>query len=156
MLFCITCCPICVHGVALQWCVGAQHAPNFFTWANITAKLGHTNRQLDVFKIDIEGHEPGVLAELQYDTVLPSQIAIEIHMLPKDRREDFGIQPSAPRTPAQMALLMMHVTGLGYGIVGQEDNIWGAPGCCAEWTFLHVERPFALNTDVAQASGPLH
>lgn len=61
-------------------------------------------------------------------------------MRPKDPT---GIQRPAPRTPSQLALLMMHMASLGYGIVGQEDNIWGEAGCCAEWTFLHVERPWS-------------
>jgi len=126
--------------VLSQLCVGAQKDPNFKTWDEITKSLGHQHRTLDVFKMDIEGHEPGVLAELRHDTPLPRQIVIEIHMRPKDPT---GIQRPAPRTPSQLALLMMHMASLGYGIVGQEDNIWGEAGCCAEWTFLHVERPWA-------------
>jgi hypothetical protein len=90
-------------------------------------------------QVDIEGHEPAVLAELRHDTPLPRQIVIEIHVRPADGT---AIARPAPRTPAQLALLMMHMASLGYGVVGQEDNIWGEPGCCAEWTFLHVERPW--------------
>lgn len=126
--------------VLLQLCVGARKDPNFKTWDEITKSLGHQHRTLDVFKMDIEGHEPGVLAELRHDTPLPRQIVVEIHMLPDPPA---GLSPTAPRTPAQLALLMMHMASLGYGVVGQEDNIWGAAGCCAEWTFLHVERPWA-------------
>jgi hypothetical protein len=119
--------------------VGGQEHPDFRSWDRITRELGHQHRSLDVFKIDIEGHEPSVLAELRHNTPLPRQVVIEIHM-----RAPAGtaIARPAPRTPAQLALLMMHMAGLGYGIVGQEDNIWGEPGCCAEWTFLHVERPW--------------
>lgn len=114
--------------MCLQWCVGGQAAPDFKTWDQITKELGHQHRTLDVFKIDIEGHEPGVIAELKHNTALPRQIVIEIHLRPK---EATGIQRPAPRTPAQLALLMMHFASLGYGIVGQEDNICESARCLA-------------------------
>jgi hypothetical protein len=124
--------------------VGAKKAPNFKTWEQITQELGHTQRTLEIFKVDIEGHEPGVIAELRHNLPLPRQIVMEIHMRPV---AGTMIQRPAPRTPAQLALLMLHLASLGYGIVGQEDNIWGegaqtGQGCCAEWTFLHVEQPW--------------
>lgn len=100
--------------------MGGQKLPNFKTWDEITRELGHQHRTLDVFKIDIEGHEPGVIAELKHNTPLPRQVVIEIHMRPSGQT---GIQKPAPRTPAQLALLMMHFASLGYGVVGQEDNI---------------------------------
>lgn len=124
----------------LQLCVGSTGAENFRTWEQITRDLGHHHRVLDVFKVDIEGYEPGLLAELRHDTPLPRQVVIEIHMLPN---ATVRLANTAPRTPAQLAVLMMHMASLGYGVVGQEDNIWGYPGCCAEWTFLHVERAWA-------------
>ena len=105
----------------VQWCVGAQKTENFKTWDEITRLLGHQHRTLDVFKIDIEGHEPGVLAELRHDTPLPRQIVIELHMYATDRPT--AIQKPAPRTPAQLSLLVMHMASLGYGVVGQEDNV---------------------------------
>jgi hypothetical protein len=60
--------------------VGAQKTENFKTWDEITRLLGHQFKTLDVLKIDIEGHEPGVLAELRHDTPLPRQVVIELHM----------------------------------------------------------------------------
>jgi hypothetical protein len=121
--------------------VGANKDPNFKTWEEITVTLGHQHRILDVFKMDIEGHEPGVIAELRHDRPLPRQIVMEIHMHSRTV-ETGGIAKPAPRTRPQLALLMMHMASLGYGIVGQEDNIWGVAGCCAEWTFLLIEQPW--------------
>lgn len=130
-----------VCAVVMQWCVGANKDPNFKTWEEITVELGHQHRILDVFKMDIEGHEPGVIAELRHDRPLPRQIVMEIHMHSR-QVETGGIAKPAPRTRPQLALLMMHMASLGYGIVGQEDNIWGVAGCCAEWTFLLIEQPW--------------
>jgi len=38
-----------------------------------------------------------------------------------------------------MSILFYHLSILGYGIISREDNLWGVKGCCAEFTFLHVE-----------------
>lgn len=139
----VTCAPACCCMLAVdaQWCVGANKDPNFKTWEEITIELGHQHRILDVFKMDIEGHEPGVIAELRHDRPLPRQVVMEIHMHSR-QVETGGIAKPAPRTRPQLALLMMHMASLGYGIVGQEDNIWGVAGCCAEWTFLLIEQPW--------------
>ena len=70
--------------------------------------------------------------------LLVPQIVIEIHMHPVEGPTALAA-PSA-RTPAQVALMFMHMASIGYGVVGEEDNVWGEAGCCAEFTFLHVER----------------
>lgn len=62
---------------------------------------------------------------------------IEIHIRPQSGGT--GLAKPAARTPAQVALMFMHMASIGYGVVGEEDNIWGEAGCCAEFTFLHVE-----------------
>jgi hypothetical protein len=61
---------------------------------------------------DIEGHEPAVLAELRYDVPLPRQVVIEFHL--GDKSCSFAQQ--VPRSPAQMALLFMHMAGLGESV----------------------------------------
>lgn len=66
------------------------------------------------------------------------QVVIEIHIRPKEGAT--ALAPPAAQTPAQVALMFMHMASIGYGVVGKEDNIWGESGCCAEFTFLHVER----------------
>lgn len=131
--------------------MGASKDPNFKTWEEITVELGHQHRILDVFKMDIEGHEPGVIAELRHDRPLPRQVVMEIHMHSR-QVETGGIAKPAPHTRPQLALLMMHMASLGYGIVGQEDNIWGAAGCCAEWTFLLIEQPWVAPSHRAVAA----
>ena len=57
--------------LTLQTCVG-RTGPLFKTWEQITRDLGH--KVIDVAKIDIEGHEPSVLAELRHDIPLPRQV----------------------------------------------------------------------------------
>eukprot|EP00879_Flechtneria_rotunda_P001331 GHRR01001481.1.p1 GENE.GHRR01001481.1~~GHRR01001481.1.p1 ORF type:complete len:390 (+),score=80.39 GHRR01001481.1:272-1441(+) len=118
-------------------CVGRAGA-NFRTWEEITHMLGHHHKGVDVAKIDIEGHEPAVLAELRAGVQLPRQIVIELHFRPQQGAT--AIAAPAPRTPAQLALLFLHMASLGYGVVGSEDNIWGEAGCCSEFTLLLVER----------------
>jgi hypothetical protein len=112
--------------------VGASNEPSYKNWQEITAALGHSHRNLDILKFDIEGFETSVMAELRHDRPLPRQIVTEVHM---------GNPGSAPKTLPHLGLMMMHMASLGYGIVGKEDNIWATPaGCCAEWTFLLVEK----------------
>jgi hypothetical protein len=65
--------------------------------------------------------EPAVLSEFRHDTALPRQIVIEIHMRPSTPT---ALAAPAPRTPAQVGLMFMHLGSLGYGVVGAEDNIW--------------------------------
>lgn len=60
--------PITSH----QICVG-RGGGSFKTWEQITRELNH--RVIDVAKIDIEGHEPAVLAELRHDIPLPRQVS---------------------------------------------------------------------------------
>lgn len=52
-----------------------------------------------------------MLAELRHNVQLPRQVVIEMHIRP-----DVGntmIETPAARTPAQMALLFMHMANLG-------------------------------------------
>jgi hypothetical protein len=60
-----------------QVCVGAQQQPDFRTWDQITTELGHQQRALDVLIVDIEGHEPVVLAELRHDTPSLAKLSLK-------------------------------------------------------------------------------
>ncbi|KAI8477200.1 MAG: methyltransferase domain-containing protein [Monoraphidium minutum] len=113
-------------------CLGFPTQPLFEDYASITQRLGHT--VVDFLKIDIEGHEPSVLQSLVSNKGhLPRQISMEMHM-----RDAVGAV--APNNTVQMGVLFYHMAVLGYGIISREDNLWGAHGCCAEFTFLHVEQ----------------
>lgn len=134
--------------------MGAAKDPNFKTWGEITKELGHQHRTLDIFKMDIEGHEPGVLAELRHNSLQPRQMVMEIHMH-TPQQDTPNIARTAPRTSSDLALLFMHIASLGYGIVAQEDNIGGLAKCCAEWTFLLVEQPWVAASTQLAAHSPL-
>eukprot|EP00775_Hariotina_reticulata_P002713 gene2713-3010_t len=110
-------------------CVG-QGGPLFKSWDEITRGLGHHHRGVDVAKIDIEGHEAfgQFLGTANYGLELCGAYATAA-----------GFE-TGWAVLQQLALLFMHMGSLGYGVVGQEDNIWGEKGCCSEFTFLHVER----------------
>ena len=57
----------------MQICVGRGDS-QFKSWTRLTGWLGHDVTGVDVAKIDIEGHESSVLAELRHDTLLPRQV----------------------------------------------------------------------------------
>ncbi len=57
----------------MQICVGRGDS-QFKSWTRLTSWLGHDVAGVDVAKIDIEGHESSVLAELRHDTLLPRQV----------------------------------------------------------------------------------
>lgn len=123
-------------------CVG-QGGPMFRSWRNLTADLGHAH--VDVLKMDIEGHEASVIAELTSETPLPSQIAIEMHVPATDEVKYFPT--TTARTPAHIALMFLHLARLGYGVVAREDNKItarqnfrpaGHIGCCAEFSLYRI------------------
>lgn len=57
------------------------HPKESKTWAMIIKELNHTNRLIDVLKIDIEGNEYGFFPLIFNSTkpVLPRQILVEVH-----------------------------------------------------------------------------
>ena len=112
---------------------------------NVTAGLSHG--RIDVLKLDIEGHETSVLAELTSELTLPTQIAVEMHVPASDEVKFFP--PATARTPAHIALLFLHLARLGYGVTAREDNSItakvdytpkGHVGCCAEFSLYRLER----------------
>jgi hypothetical protein len=67
------------------------------------------------------------------------QVVIEMHMRPYDAAAKTALAAPAPRRPSDMALLFLHMAGIGYAVVGAEDNIWGEKGCCAGMYVLFVD-----------------
>jgi hypothetical protein len=120
-------------------CIGSSSSgPGFSTWHQATRLWG--GKPVAVLKVDIEGHESPLLAELEPGDHLPHQLVIEMHITaqhPHTGREFPLVTGPAPRDQAHAAVLFMHLAALGYAIVAAEPNT-GSP-CCAEFTFLLVE-----------------
>jgi hypothetical protein len=148
-----------------KWCVAsaataAARGPPYYSWSQITQKLGHT--RIDILKIDIDGYEYQVVGDwgVEYaaaaaaadrssssgSLVLPDEIAIEVHMMIRP-------QPSArpwlktwltklpkdiPHALPGMGLFFLSLAELGYGVYSMEINE-GAPECCSEFSLLRIQ-----------------
>ena len=119
------------------WCVGlpgGQSGPNFYSWEELTAKLGHA--QVDLKKIDTEGAEFRVFETLFANalrgrslSLLPMQISMEVH----------AFSPWVPSAAAlnshehgggmsagDMQVLWTQLVEMGYAVVSRDDNKrWG-------------------------------
>uniref|UniRef100_A0A383VJC2 Methyltransferase domain-containing protein n=1 Tax=Tetradesmus obliquus TaxID=3088 RepID=A0A383VJC2_TETOB len=119
-------------------CIGQGKAKHM-GWLDIVVKLGHHIKGIAALKIDMEGKDAEVFAELRHNVPLPRQLAAELHIRPAPT-EDTALPADAARSPAQLALIFSHLAGLGYGVTWRNNNMGGQPGCCAEFSWLHVER----------------
>jgi hypothetical protein len=105
------------------------------TWKEVSEDWG--GKHVAVAKVDIEGHESTLLSEFQPGMQLPSQIVMELHIIPRIKKRG-GWKSPTPRTTGELGLVFMHLASLGYGIVAKEPNPYD-PNCCAEYTFMLVE-----------------
>lgn len=111
---------------------------SFESFGDVTSRLGHS--KLAVLKMDIEGFEYQVLADLKEgNPALPEQIAVEFHFA-TDGEWVGHMPPVAAKNQVQMSLTFMHLANLGYAVVSREDNPSKLVGCCAEYSFLKVEQ----------------
>lgn len=99
----------------------------------IVRELGHTERRIDILKIDCEGCEyevmPVVFKAIQHGTMpVIHQIQIELHR--------------SKLTPEQMyanlKMLFGSADDAGYRIFHKERNHWGCHGyACVEYSLVH-------------------
>jgi hypothetical protein len=148
-----------------QWCVAAaataaQRGPPYYSWSQITAKLGHT--KIDVLKIDVDGYEYEVVGDWGREyaaaanglsssssssskLVLPDEVAIEVHMMikPKPTARPWlktwlaKLPKDIPHALPGMGLFFLSLAELGYGVYMMDINT-GAPECCSEFSLLRV------------------
>lgn len=85
----------------------------------------------------MEGPDAAVFAQLKHNTLLPRQLAAELHIRPPPP-EATALPPEAARSPAQLALIFAHLAALGYGATSRVDNGGGQPGCCSRECHEHV------------------
>jgi hypothetical protein len=92
----------------------------------------------------MEGTDAEVFAELKHNTLLPRQLAAELHMRPAPP-EGTALPPEAARSPAQLTLIVSHLAALGYGVTSRVDNTGGQPGCCSRECFARLVIPLLLS-----------
>jgi hypothetical protein len=89
--------------------------------------LGH--QDVHLMKIDVEGYEYPVLAEMQPTDHLPTEISIEFHI---------GWRLKSATSAGELALVFMHLATLGYGAYAQEVNeVIPNEGC--EFSFIRTD-----------------
>eukprot|EP00934_Nitzschia_sp_Nitz4_P000026 Nitzschia sp. Nitz4//scaffold18_size181773//13700//14698//NITZ4_001892-RA/size181773-processed-gene-0.1-mRNA-1//1//CDS//3329539942//26//frame0 len=115
------------HKWGLGTAIQAQRNPQMFkTLAQTMDALGHTNRTIDIFKIDCEGCEWSTVQDwLQQDI---RQILVETHDAPWPKARDFFFQ--------------LH--DAGYVIYSKEPNLYTS-GHCVEYGFLKLSLDFFEN-----------
>ncbi|WIA28055.1 hypothetical protein OEZ86_010640 [Tetradesmus obliquus] len=155
-----------------KWCVAsaataAKRGPPYFSWMQITQKLGH--RKIDILKIDVDGYEYEIVGDWGREyaatgaaaaaaaaaadgsssrsskLVLPDEIAMEVHMMikPKPSARPWLITWLAklpkdiPHALPGMGLFFLSLAELGYGVYSMDINT-GAPECCSEFSLLRV------------------
>ncbi|KAF6259117.1 methyltransferase domain-containing protein [Scenedesmus sp. NREL 46B-D3] len=145
-----------------KWCLAsaataAQRGPPFYSWSQVTQKLGHN--RVDILKIDVDGYEYEIVGDwgLEYaaaadgrenaasSLVLPHELAMEVHMMikPKPSARPWlktwlaKLPKDIPHTLPGMGLFFLSLAELGYGVYMMEIN-GGAPECCSEVSLLRV------------------
>ena len=115
-----------------KWCVGGSNevrdTRRYFTIPTIMRILKHS--KVDFLKMDIEGGEYdslGTMMELPKEA-LPWQLAVEVHQWNGERNVG---------QLRQSLKLWQQLDGMGYRVVGREDNT-PAP-CCAEFVWVRPE-----------------
>jgi hypothetical protein len=104
----------------------AKGAP-YMSFKDIQRKLGHENRSISLFKIDIEGSEYAVLPELLRDRAnIPEQILMEVHFTPSR-------QSSVQASDELLHLLR----DSSYHMFHSEYNPTSL--CCSEYSFLRLD-----------------
>jgi len=109
------------------WGLAAQDNGTSKTLPSIVEELGHTAREIDVFKIDCEGCEWETYKGWFDGTTTIRQIHIELH----------GGTEEEPPVSAQS--FMLFLKSKGYVIFHKEPNIQFSGGSCVEYAFLLLD-----------------
>ena len=101
--------------------------PSSKSWSKIIEELGHRNRTVDVFKIDVEGGEFDLFPALftAEASSLPQQVLVEIH----------------PAEPARLHSFFELFRANQYVIFNKEPNLIAGPRFM-EYTFLRLNAKF--------------
>ena len=117
-----------------NWNVDLQSGTNEKGWISktindILSALGHEGKRIDVFKIDCEGCEYGVMPQVldlvQSGLIRIDQVQIEIH----------------GTDAAKVQSLFQSFRAAGYAVFHKERNHWGCDGySCVEYSFISLTR----------------
>ena len=126
-----------------MWCPGTPKPGSNLEYLELHEIMKRLDlHRLDVLKVDIEGHEYDMFADLASSVFkssgttswLPRQIVVEVHA---------GLRPPGT-TPGQVNSLILTFAMMGYIPIARDDNFDGW-GCCSELTFIRVSHnPWAL------------
>ena len=110
---------------------------NMFTLKQLAAKLEHSDRMIEILKVDIEAAEV-VSVDSWADGPIARQILIETHLMVHDQR--------GWPTPQELDKFMQKLTTKqDYAVVSKEPNIIAARDgghCCAEYSLLKMAPSF--------------
>jgi hypothetical protein len=106
------------------WGLASRDNGTSKTLPSIIKELGHTGREIDIFKIDCEGCEWDTYKGWFDGSTKIRQIQLEVH----------GGTEDAPPTLAQN--FMLFLKSKGYVIFHKEPNIQHSGGSCIEYAFL--------------------
>jgi Methyltransferase domain len=98
---------------------------NMRTLKDIISYLGHNNRQIDVLKIDCEGCELAIIADIIELNV--RQLLLEVHLV-------CGLTDKLFRALLNASYVIFH----------KEHNIIYSNGKCIEYLFLKLSRSYFL------------
>jgi len=97
------------------------------TMAQIAKELGHSQRTLDLFKIDCEGCEWDTYSSWLDSGLSIRQILVELHW---------------KNDPAQVQRFFKTLYDHGYVVFNKEPNTYGCQGECIEYAFLKLDQAF--------------
>lgn len=109
------------------WGLAFKDDGAYRTLPSIIKELGHTGREIDIFKIDCESCEWTTYTKWFDNKTIIRQIQIEVHE---------GTEGEAP-VPAQSFMLFLQ--SKGYVIFHKEANILGCQGKCIEYAFILLD-----------------
>jgi hypothetical protein len=108
------------------WGMADKDNGSYKTLDSIVDELGHTGKEIDIFKIDCEGCELETFRTWFEGSTLIRQIQLELHK---------GTEDTLP-PPTQE--LMLYLQRKGYVIFHKEPNIQFSGGACLEYGFLRL------------------
>jgi len=112
------------------WGLSNINNGSYKTLPEIVKSLGHTNRQIDILKIDCEGCEWSSFSTWFESGVSIRQILIELH-----------IGTEEPPEPVPAFQFMEYLQKNGYVIFHKEPNTLGCEGRCIEYAFIRLQIP---------------
>jgi len=117
--------------------------PKMFTLKQLAAKLGHSDRMIEIMKVDIESAEVDAVDSWAHGPIA-RQILVETHLHTKPKPPNQGW----PKPQELDGFLQKLTTKQHYAVISKEPNIIAARDgghCCAEYSLLKMAPSFFEN-----------